>query len=176
MKDFGCMQVYCGNGKGKTTAAVGAAVRAAGIGAKVAFVQFLKDGDSSELNILRSLPQVTVLSGKEVPGFSNSFTHAQREIVKKTDNDYFDRAVRLCKENKCDFLVLDEILDAIAENLIDRAAVVEFIKNRPAAVEIVLTGRNPDEEICKAADYISDVQCKKHPYQTGVRARRGIEM
>ena len=98
MNKMGLTHIYCGDGKGKTTAAMGLALRAAGYGANVVVVQFLKDGDSSEVKALRTFPNVTVISGKDVRGFSNSFDEAQRRKVTKNHNDHLREASALCED------------------------------------------------------------------------------
>ena len=74
-----------------------------------------------------------------------------------------------------DFILLDEAVSAVTESFIELASLLEFIKNRPSGLEMVITGRNPPEELINAADYISEIRCAKHPYQKGIGARKGIE-
>ncbi len=175
MDSMGLTHIYCGDGKGKTTAAMGLALRAAGCGAKVVIVQFLKDGDSSELNALRTLPNVTVISGKEVRGFSFTFTEEEKARVREGNNSRLREGIELCTSGKCDMLILDEAMGALFTQLLDRKMLVGFLKNRPKHIEIVMTGRNPDAELLELADYVSKIEKVKHPYDKGIPARAGVE-
>ena len=144
----GLIHIYCGDGKGKTTAAIGLSVRAAGSGMRVLFVQFLKKAETSELNILTNLPQVTVLRPSE-------------------DESWMD--------TQADLLVLDEAVGAYNREAIDRAKLLDFLKKKPEPLEVVMTGRNPSQELIDLADYVSEIRKIKHPFDRGIRARTGIE-
>ena len=159
----GMIQIYCGDGKGKTSAAVGLAVRAAGAGLSVLFAQFLKTGDSAELAALsraggidvalpaRSFGFVWTLSEEEEAQMHEVYAAFWRELAERAEG--------------YDVFVADELLDAINLGLIDR----------PVGLEVVLTGRDPVPELVELADYVSEVQKVKHPFDRGVAARRGIE-
>ena len=170
----GLIHLYCGDGKGKTTAAMGLAVRAAGSGMRVAVIQFLKDGDSSELSILSSLPNVTVLSGKPVKGFSFAMTPEQKTLVTETHNRYLETAIRLYREGRAQLIVLDEAVGALSLNMLDRQRLLAFLREEERP-EVVLTGRNPDPEVLALADYVTEMTLRRHPYERGIGARRGIE-
>lgn len=170
----GLIHIYCGDGKGKTTAAAGLAVRAAGAGQKVLFVQFLKDGSSSELNILRSIENVEVLVCPTRYGF-----------VWTMDEDEFSRAkadyTRLladAEERAKDgfgLLVLDEAVSACNCGVIPERELLDFIVCRPEGLELVLTGRDPSAALMDAADYITEMKKLRHPYDKGLQARPGVE-
>ncbi|MFO7637650.1 MAG: cob(I)yrinic acid a,c-diamide adenosyltransferase [Clostridia bacterium] len=173
--ETGLIHIYCGDGKGKTTAAVGLGVRCLGRGGRVLFLQFLKDNRSGEIGVLEKISGFRFLRGKPVIGFSHRFTEEQR-LEYAAIHDYNIReAVRICREESIDMLVLDEAVGAYALNLLDRQALLHFLKNKPVALEIVLTGRNPAPELTELADYVSEMKKIKHPYDRGIQARRGIE-
>lgn len=171
----GCVHIYCGDGKGKTTAAMGLALRASAAGRKVAILQFLKDGTSSELSTLRNLPGVTVLGDGITSQFVFQMTPKEKQEVDEKQRDLFRQAERLCMEEKCDLLVLDEIMGACATKTMDPGQVVRFLDRRPQGVEVVMTGWDPPEAFLSRADYVTEMVKRKHPYDQGVPARRGIE-
>lgn len=173
--NLGLMHIYCGHGKGKTTASLGIILRAVGCNLKVVLTQFLKDGDSSELSVLKNFENVTIISGKEVKGFTNTMTQYDMQSVLKTNNDHLKKAIELCISGKCDLLVLDEIIGAINSNLVDYNILIEFLNNRPENIEVILTGRDPNKELLEIADYVSEIKKIKHPYDNGISARYGIE-
>lgn len=171
-----CIHIYCGDGKGKTTAAVGLAVRAAGNGKKVVLTQFLKDGSSSELNILRELPQIKVLSCTKKFGFFWNMSEEQKEEARKAYTDLFEEAVREAIDSHAFLLVMDEFVAAYNHGMIEREKALKFLKEKPAALEVVLTGRDPAPELVELADYVSEIQKRKHPFDQGIPARKGIEL
>ncbi|MEG1874876.1 MAG: cob(I)yrinic acid a,c-diamide adenosyltransferase [Angelakisella sp.] len=167
----GMIHLYCGDGKGKTTAAMGLALRAAGCGMQVVIVQFLKDGSSHELRQLQLLPNITVLAEKSCGVFSWQMTPGQRQEVARLQSQILQKALSL----PCDLLVLDEVCAACELNLVDTPAVQELVEHKPEQLELVLTGRNPPEFLVRQADYITEMVNKKHPFDQGVPAREGIE-
>jgi len=169
----GLVHLYIGDGKGKTTAAVGLCVRAAGRGFPVVFCQFLKDGQSGECALLRALPGVTVVDGEPVNGFYPFMPPEKQQRVRECERKRFDRAAKLCLNAR--LLVLDEAVDAVRLGVLPIETVLEFLKNRPVGLEVVLTGREPDQRLVAMADYISDIRCVRHPYQKGAPARKGVE-
>lgn len=174
-KDLGLVHIYCGEGKGKTTCSVGLTVRAAGYGLKVLFMQFLKSGDSSELKILKSLENVTVMGTKPIRKFSFQMTEEEKAEVRRVDAEQFSQVVDLIKDEDYNMLVLDECLGAIEAGLLDESLIVEFLENKPEHLEVVLTGRYPSDRLVELADYVSRVDKVKHPYDKGISARAGIE-
>lgn len=169
-----CIHIYCGDGKGKTTAAMGLALRAAGSGRPVVLAQFLKDGTSSELNILRQLPKVQVAVCEEQFGFFWNMKKEQREAAAKAYRELFERAVREA-QNGAFLLVMDELIAAYNHELVDRERVLAFLRGKPEGQEIVLTGREPAPELLDLADYVSEIRKRKHPFEQGIAAREGIE-
>lgn len=169
------IHLYYGDGKGKTTAALGLTIRALGSGFKVVFVQFLKNQATGELAVLDGLQGVTVLRGKEGSGFSFSMTEEEKEKTKRLHTENLKSAIALAASGKCDMLVLDEAVGAYARDLIDKALLEEFVRKKPEDLELVLTGRNPAEWMIGLADYVSEIKKIKHPYDRGIPARAGIE-
>lgn len=171
----GLLHIYCGDGKGKTTAAVGLAVRAAGRGRRVVFVQFLKDGRSGEIGPLRELAGLTVITGQTVAKFSFAMNEQERAETYALHMDYLSQAAQLAHSEPIDLLVLDEALGAIETGLLDEDTLVDFLSHRPESLEVVLTGRVRTERLTELADYISEIRCVRHPYEQRIAAREGIE-
>lgn len=169
-----CIHIYCGDGKGKTTAAMGLALRAAGSGRPVIVAQFLKDGTSSELNILRGLPKVQVLVCPEQFGFFWNMTKEQKEAAGRAYRELFGQAVRAAEKGAF-LLVMDELIAAYNHELVDRDRVLKFLRGKPEGLEVVLTGREPAPELLELADYVSEIRKRKHPFEQGAAAREGIE-
>lgn len=174
--ELGLIHIYCGDGKGKTTAAMGLALRALGYGYRVLVVQFLKDGSSSELKALSTFPKASVISGKDVAGFSFAMNAQERLIVAQNHNDHLTDAIALCQNGGFDLLILDEVIGAMNADLIDCALLFSFLKSKPQTLEVAMTGRNPSEELIALADYVSELRKIKHPYDKGIGARGGIEL
>lgn len=169
----GLLHMYCGDGKGKTTAATGLAVRAAGCGMKVLFARFLKNEKSGELRILDEIPEIEVMHLKKSFGFFYTLSEEEKQEVRQTYGQLWREIIRKTEEGSYDMLVLDEFTSAYLFELIDQEEAVRFLKNRN--MEIVLTGRDPAPEIVELADYVSEIQKVKHPFDRGIQARYGIE-
>lgn len=172
----GLVHIYTGDGKGKTTSAVGLAVRAFGRGMRIIFAQFLKDGVSGEIKILNELG-----NGFRVckSGFAGKFTWQMDESelceARKEQNSFLDAVIAEAFSGGWDMLVLDEILVAVDQGIIDESRVEELIKEKPEDLELVLTGRSAPESLVRIADYVSEIKAVKHPYEKGIGARIGIE-
>ena len=169
----GLVQVYTGNGNGKTTAAFGLALRAAGRGLKVYIIQFIKGGfDYGELYVVDNLPNLTLKAfgrGKFVT----------EKPAGKEDVELAEEALALAEEvvksGEYDIVILDEINVALNLKLIKIEKVLELIKNKPKHVELILTGRYAPNEIIEAADLVTEMKEVKHPFNKGYQARKGIE-
>ena len=166
----GLIQVYTGNGKGKTTAALGLAMRAAGHGMRVGFIQFLKSEPCGEhLFVSRYHPFniVQIATG-------DNFTKSREEL-----NEEAQRTLAYAEEQmlsgRYDLLVLDEILVAIHKGLISTEQVLDLLEKRPGSVELILTGRYTPPEIVQRADLVTEMRMIKHPFNQGIHARPGIE-
>ena len=170
----GLVHIYEGTGKGKSTAGGGLTIRCAGNGFPVVYSQFLKDGTTGEMNILRKIPNITVLVEEHHFGFSFLMTPEEKVEAKAAYTALFVKAAAV--EQNARLLVMDEMLDLCNAELIDTAIVVDFLKNRPEQLEVVMTGRNPKPELVELADYITNMNAVKHPFEKGVPARKGIEM
>ncbi|KUO49759.1 MAG: hypothetical protein APF76_00495 [Desulfitibacter sp. BRH_c19] len=185
------IQIYTGNGKGKTTASLGLAMRAAGHGFKVRIIQFMKGSTySGELNSAEKLGIEVFQFGRTCPhaaviksGFMKCLSCGGCWIGLKevTDIDIkkIDMAWQLAKdtvtEGKHDLLILDEILNGFKKDLVNLDDVVQWLKQVPEDIEIVLTGRNAPPELIELAHLVSEVREIKHPYKQGIESRRGIE-
>lgn len=175
MQDGGLIHIYCGDGKGKTTAAMGLAVRCAGHGNHVLIVQFLKSRKTGELTSLALLPTIEVMRGKETKKFTFQMNDAEKEEVRREHMELFAKVKQKCATEKIDLLIFDEIIGACNTGVFDKAALVDFLKTKPEDLEVVLTGRNPAPELVELADYVSEICMRKHPYTRGIPARTGIE-
>lgn len=173
-KDKGLVHVYCGDGKGKTTAALGLCVRAAGAGYTVILAQFLKSRDTSELEMLEKLG-VTILRVEGEYGFTWQLTPEDKANMIEEHNRIFRKAMELCGAGKKTLLVLDEMAATYQMELIDTKMVLEALRSRPEALELVITGRNPAPELLELADYVTEMRKIQHPMDKGIVARKGIE-
>ena len=165
------VHIYCGDGKGKTTAALGLALRAAGSGMRVHFVQFLKGSETSELASLSRIPEITVLRCDRNYGFTFRMTDADKAALTACHNNMLQAVQERLPET--DLLVLDEFFAAYNQDLMDRALAEQIIADCKA--ELVLTGRDPDAQFLALADYVSEIRAVRHPYTRGIMARKGIE-
>ena len=168
----GLIHLYCGDGKGKTTAAVGLAVRAAGAGKQVIFTQFFKDGSSSEVESLKLLG-IRTIHAQTVKGFYRAMNEQQRQQARQDYTALFRQVTDAAKD--AGLLILDEIVSACNRGVVPEGLVVDFLQNKPSALEVVLTGRDPSPALVELADYITEMRKLRHPYDRGVAARKGIE-
>ncbi len=173
--ELGLVHIYCGDGKGKTTAAMGLALRAIGSGLNVVVVQFLKNGNSGEIKLLQTLPNVKIFANFDINSFSFSMNDEENIICKKSHELNFQKATELCNNKQCDVLILDEIIGAINKGFFDESKLLDFIKNKTENIEVIMTGRNPTQNCLDVADYVSNISKVKHPFDKGICARVGIE-
>lgn len=171
----GCIHIYTGNGKGKTSAATGLAVRFAGTGGRVLFAQFLKDGKSGELSVLESIDGIDVDVCRECFGFSFAMSEETRQQAGAAYTEYLRRILKRAVDETYGLLVLDEIIATCNQGFVAQTELIDFLKNKPEELEVVLTGRNPAPELTELADYVSEIRKVKHPYDQGILARKGIE-
>jgi len=169
---MGLVHIYCGDGKGKTTASIGLSIRSAGSGMKVLFVQFFKNGNSNEIALLKKIDHITCLHSPKTFGRFVNMNDKQKKEAEESYRDLFQEAIERSAE--FDMIVFDELISAYNYNMIDKNLVCEFIKEN-RKLEIVLTGRNPEIELLNLADYVSEIKKIKHPYDKGEKARKGIE-
>jgi cob(I)alamin adenosyltransferase len=171
----GLIHIYTGDGKGKTTSAVGLTIRAYAHGLRIMFVQFLKNGLSGEIGILRQLNNVRFYSGKADLKFSNQMYDNDRNKTREMHQHFLEIAMDAANSCEIDLLVMDETFGALSTGLLDSDQVYEFVKNKPADLELVMTGRNPEQRFIELADYVSNIQCLAHPYMKNILAREGID-
>jgi len=169
----GLIQVYTGAGKGKTTCALGLAMRAVGQGFKVFMVQFLKTDDTGEVQAAQRLAPDFTIQSFGTPGFPNL-----REPDVKTlaaVREAFTLARRVISAGEHDLVLLDEVNLSLAYGLVSVAEMLEVLRQRPPFVEVVLTGRSAPPELVDLADLVTEMRPVKHYFEAGVKARRGIE-
>jgi len=169
----GLIQVYTGNGKGKTTAAVGLAVRALGQGLRVLLVRFLKpvEPPSGEISFLEGTRGLEILtSGIGIIGAS-----PDREKLAASVATTFQLARSKAAGGEHDLIILDEINNVLHRNYLPLAEVLDLIEERPDGVELVFTGRNAPDALLARADLVTVMEAVKHPMQKGIPARKGIE-
>lgn len=169
------IHVYYGDGKGKTTAAVGLAARAAGSNMKVLFVQFLKTEFSGERHTLSHTENVTLTFCPLELKFTFEMDEKEKAQAAKVFKGIFDSSVTTALTERYDMVILDEIFDVINCEMITEAEVFEFAANAPVSMEIVMTGHNPPERFIEIADYVTEFKKIKHPYDKGISGRIGIE-
>ena len=162
--------LYHGDGKGKTTAAVGLSVRAAKYHNRVLFCSFLKDGSSGEMDMLKSLGIDT--GSVASPAFTWLLTDSERAALTEKISVFWKNIAE--KADNYDLIVLDEILDTINEKLFIEDELVNFLHAHPN-IEIVITGRKPSARILEIADYVTEMKMLKHPFTNHTPPREGIE-
>ena len=169
------LHIYYGNGKGKTTAAVGLTVRAIGSGMKTAFFQFLKNGSSSEISVLKSLENNTVICCEECKKFTFAMNDIEKNEVTIRHTKMLRQAADMLISEQVQLVVLDECIDAYNKKLIDTVLADKFINEIASKGEVVLTGRKPSDKLKKYANYLTEMSAVKHPFDNGITARKGIE-
>lgn len=174
----GYIQVYTGDGKGKTTASLGLAMRALGRCWKVLIIMFTKGGDDyGELNSFRNLsPEISqnltiIQAGLDRIVYENNKTESDTAEIKKG----WELAKNAIQNDEYNLIILDEANIAIDMGFIDLQEMIEILKNKPEEMEIVLTGRNAKQEIIDIAHLVSEIKPVKHYWDTGIAARKGIE-
>lgn len=171
----GLVHIYCGDGKGKTTAGMGLCVRAAGCGYKVLICQFMKDNGTSERKILEKVENITLLPGLPQEKFSFQMTEEEKSERRIFYAQQLKKAAELARAEHYDVLFLDEVIYTIRAGLLEEQELVRFLDGKPECLEVILTGQGPGEELIRRADYVSEICMRKHPFQNGQPARRGIE-
>ena len=176
MAEDGLVIVYTGGGKGKTTAALGMALRAVGYGHKVCMIQFIKGSwHYGEMDSSKKLaPEF------ELVAIGKGFVGILDDTSPKEDHEkYAEEAIKVCKDKilseKYDLIILDEINYAVNLSLINIKNVVDLIKLKPKKLDLVLTGNHAKEEILKLADLVTEMKEIKHPFQSGIKAKKGID-
>ena len=176
MGEKGFIHIYTGNGKGKTTAALGLCFRAAGCGIASAFIQFMKGQETGELSaslMMESLITIEQYGSPRLLSGNNPeiFEEHRAEAMKG-----YRRAMEILTSGEFQIVVLDEILNLLNFRLIDLQMVIDLIKAKPESVELILTGRGAPDELMRLADLVTEMREIKHYFTSGVKARRGIEL
>lgn len=171
----GLIHIYHGDGKGKTTAAMGLALRALGCGWRVGIVQFLKGSASGEIEMLQGMSRVTILRGKSGDKFSFQMNEEEKAEAKRLYGRRLIQTAEEASKGAYDLLILDEALSACGCGLLCERELLDFIRQKPQELELVLTGRNPSETLLASADYVTEMRMQKHPFERGMTAREGVE-
>lgn len=166
----GLLHLYWGDGKGKTTAAMGLALRALGSGKRVVIVQFLKGGKSGEIPLLEQLG-AKIYRGKAGQKFVFQMNDAEKAATRELQN----ANLRVAQQEPADLLILDEAGSAWELDMVDKELLKAVVLERPAEQECVLTAHGAPDWMLEAADYSTEMKCHRHPYQKGIAAREGIE-
>jgi cob(I)alamin adenosyltransferase len=169
----GLIIVYTGEGKGKTTAALGLAVRAAGWGHRVAIIQFIKGyKKTGEWQIIQSINQIDIYQTVDDQKISIG---EPTERHRKATKDAMKITKEILKDNKHQVVILDEINNALLYDLVEVGEIIKLVKSKPREVSVVMTGRGAPNEIIEIADLVSEMKEIKHPYKKGVSAKKGID-
>ena len=169
------IHAYYGDGKGKSTAAAGIALRAAGNRLRVMYVQFLKTENTGERAALQMIDRITLTSCPLELKYTYEMDDRERQQVSVMFRGIFERAAAITLSDRYDMVILDEVFDVINEGMLSESSVFEFISNAPNNIEIVMTGRKPPKRFIDAADYVTEFKKIKHPFDRGIQARKGIE-
>lgn len=176
-KGFGLIQVFTGDGKGKTTSAIGTLLRAYAVGKKVGFVYFDKGGDVhySERRIFDELGIKYFVTGRDrIDPITNAFDFSIKEIDKEEGNIGLQHVIEMFKE-EYDLIVMDEINSSTALGIVSLKDVLNLINKKPKTTELIMTGRNAPDEFLSKANLVTEMQLKKHYFYSGVKAREGLD-
>ena len=174
MLETGYIQLYTGNGKGKTTAALGLSLRAAGAGLKVLILQFMKGQHYSELDAIEKfggLISIEQMGSESFCRVGDDTFPEHRKLAQRG----MERAVRAVEGAEADIIILDEVVTAVHFGLISREELFALMEKKAAATELVLTGRGAAKELIERCDLVTEMCEVKHYYRAGVQARKGIE-
>ena len=171
---MGCIHLYTGDGKGKTTAAMGLALRGFGSGKRVLITQFLKGGPSGELASFFRL-DVEVWRNSREYNFFPFLTQEEKDALIAEQNEQLHRIQSALAMDEYDMIILDELITAVEIGAVDMELVKNLFANAPYDAELVFTGHNAPQWMVQKADYVTEMKCVKHPYQSGLPAREGIE-
>ena len=172
---MGLIHIYFGDGKGKTTAAMGLCARMAGCEKRVIISQFLKCGNSGEIKLLNKNECIDLLVCESKRGFFYTLSDKEKEETIKEIRDLFTEVTKKASSLDIYLLFLFEILDVINLGILTDDEVIAFLKAKPENLEVVLTGRNPSDKLLEICDYATEMKKIKHPYDKGQGARYGIE-
>lgn len=171
----GRIHIYCGDGKGKTSAAIGLAVRAAGREKKVLIARFLKTDDSGEVPVLAQIKGITVIPCERTFGFVFCMTEDEKAEAAAYFQDRFRNVCEMAVRERYDVVIFDELMASCNYGMVKEEEALRFLRERPEEMEVVMTGRDPSQALLEAADYVSEICLIKHPFTEGLPAREGIE-
>jgi cob(I)alamin adenosyltransferase len=175
MRDkLGLIHIYTGEGAGKTSAAIGKAVRARGRGLSVLVAQLFKS-NSSEIRELEGHNKVKYLQYSSMHPFFKKYSQTELKTEKEKCTAFLKYAFEVVREEKYDFFIIDEAGPAIASNFVDSKTFIELIRSKPKNTELIMTGRDFPSEFLELADYVTEMLDIKHPFRKGVHARDGVE-
>lgn len=157
-KQTGCVHIYCGDGKGKTTCGMGLCTRAAGYGYRVLIYQFMKDNSTSERKVLLLSPNVTFVPGQDKIKFSFLMTPEEKAEQKRYYEEQFQKVTEKAVQEEYDVLFLDELVYTIGSKLFDEQLLLDFLDHKPEKLEVILTGQGPSEALIERADYVSELK------------------
>lgn len=173
----GLIQIYTGDGKGKTTAALGQAMRALGRGLKVIMIQFLKGEETGEVMFLREkVPGMEIHRYNSQKKFPWAMNDSEVEFLRKETMEGMALARDIARRGACDVLILDEAVGALNRGYIPFEDMESLTRERPRTMELLLTGRDADRKLMDLADLVTEMKMIKHPFEKGIAARVGIEM
>jgi cob(I)alamin adenosyltransferase len=174
--ELGLIQVYTGDGKGKTTAAIGQVIRALGSGMKIMFIQFLKADDTGEIAVLsKHAPLIEIRRFNSQKKFVWNMNPDEKELLKRDTLNGYEFVIKIVNDGSCDMLVLDEFNWVLGKGLVDVDGFLTLLKAKPAGMEIIITGRNAPAALLEVADLVTEMKNIKHPIDKGIEARQGIE-
>lgn len=172
----GFIEIYTGEGKGKTTVALGLGMRAAGNKMTVYMVQFLKGGETGELASIKKLePYFKVFRFEKKRDFFWNLSDEEKDELKGEIRNAYDFCTDVLKNQKCDILIMDEIMGVLINRLLSEEDILKLMELKPKNVELVLTGRNVPLNIINKADLVTEMKPIKHYFEKGIAARKGIE-
>ncbi len=172
----GLTHIYTGNGKGKTTAAMGLALRALGAGLQVRIFQFCKSQPTGELtSLMRLAPGIVRRADSPVKKFTWDMAAEEKALWAEAQQALFDEACEAACNKDVDLVVLDEVMGALSAGAVDSGQLAYLIGHKYRGTELVLTGRDAPEKLTGLADYVTEMRQVKHPYAAGIPARKGIE-
>ncbi len=171
----GYIQIYTGNGKGKTTATLGLTMRAAGHGFNVRIVQFLKGGPTGEIETIKKLDNIELYRVTDSDKYVWKLNEQETQDMQNPSRLMIDKIKVWFKENQVDILILDEVMAALKFEIVCMDDIIALLDARPETVEVIMTGRDAPKELIDRAHLVSEINEIKHYYNAGVKARKGIE-
>lgn len=175
MEKKGLVHIYTGDGKGKTTACAGLALRMAGSGKKVLYSFMQKGFKSSEVKMLEKMENIDVLQVCTIRKFSHFLNEDEKKKYAGQHREGIRKIIDMASKGTYDMVVVDEAMGAVNEKALETGDIMELIQKKAPGCEIVLSGRNAPEKLIGLADYVSEIKAVKHPYEKGIKARKGIE-